>query len=162
MEISKFHLDHRSLSHTLQPRLPTQQYFEHPLDSDSIEIGDMIEVFRGVQRGKRGIVQWFPKGGTHLWFQDTKPMVSGTPSSVCVPAVCVQRTHLNETLQYTKEKGYDVRPGDIVSVLRGPEYQRKGVVESVDFLNGRLTLISDSDSSLVSIIHLDLNVSDLR
>ncbi|KAG1738459.1 hypothetical protein EDD22DRAFT_852065 [Suillus occidentalis] len=116
VEISKFYLDHRSLSHTLQPRLLTQQYFKHPLDSGSIEIGDMIEVFRGVQRGQRGIVQWFPKGGTHLWFQDTELMVSGTPSSVCVPAVCVQQTHLNEMLQYTKEKGYDTRPGDIISI----------------------------------------------
>ncbi|KAG2340114.1 hypothetical protein BDR05DRAFT_1002860 [Suillus weaverae] len=124
VEVSKFYLDHCPLCHTLQPQLPTQQYFEQPLDSESIKIGDMIEVLKGVQRGKWGIVQWFPKGGTHLWFQDT---------------------------QYTKEKGYDIRPGDIVSVLRGPEYQRKGVVESIDFLNGRLTLISDSDFSLIGV-----------
>jgi transcription elongation factor len=156
VEVSKFYVDHRPLSHTLQPQLPTQQYFELPLDSESIEIGDTIEVFVGEQTGKRGIVQWFPKGGTHVWFQ-----VSGTRSSICVPAECVKRTHLVKTLQCTKERGYDIRPGDVVSVLRGPEYQRKGVVKSVDFPNGRLTLISDMDFSLVGIIHFDSNISDL-
>ncbi|KAG1805827.1 uncharacterized protein BJ212DRAFT_1303892 [Suillus subaureus] len=82
-----------------------------------------------------------PKGGTHLWFQDTTLTVSGTLSSICVPA----------TVQYTKERGYDIRPGDIVNVLCGPEYQRKGVMTNVDFPNGRLTLISDIDFSLISV-----------
>jgi hypothetical protein len=51
-----------------------------------------------------------------------------------------------------KEKGYDVKPGDVVRVVHGLEYQVKGVVQSVDFPKAQLTLLSESDRSLVSTI----------
>ena len=66
----------------------------------------------------------------------------------------VQRTRLPQTIKFTKEKGYDIKPGDVVSVARGPEYQTKGVVQNVDFLKARLTLLSESDHSLVSEFNL--------
>jgi ribosomal protein L24 len=66
-----------------------------------------------------------------------------------------------QTITYTKEKGYDVRPGDVVSVARGPEYQAKGVVQSVDLPKARLRLLSENDQSLVSTLQHDSSISDL-
>ncbi|KIK32638.1 hypothetical protein CY34DRAFT_65333, partial [Suillus luteus UH-Slu-Lm8-n1] len=68
-----------------------------------------------------------------------------------VPVTLVRRIKLPDTIKYTKEKGYDIRPGDVVSVARGPEYQRMGVVRSVDFPNARLTFLCDSDHSLIDV-----------
>ncbi|KAG2135082.1 hypothetical protein DEU56DRAFT_756723 [Suillus clintonianus] len=135
--------------------LPTQQYFEPSPDSESIEIGDNIRVGDGPHAGKFGIVTWITSGSTYLWFRDVCTQddteSSGELSSISVPTAFVQRTNLTHTLQYTKERGYDVRPGDVVSVVRGPEYEAKGFVHSVDFPNARLTLVSDGDRSLVDV-----------
>ncbi|KAG1802905.1 uncharacterized protein HD556DRAFT_1437964 [Suillus plorans] len=118
VEVSKYYLDCRHLSHMLHAQLPAQQLFKPPPDIESIQIGDCIEVLVGEHMGKCGI--W-----THL-------------------------PHL-QTLQYTKDKGYDVKPGDVVRVARGLEYQTKGIVRSVNFPHARLTLLSDIDHSLVDV-----------
>jgi transcription elongation factor len=154
VEVSKYYLDQRPLTHTRQEQPPTQQLFTPPADVESIQIGDCVEVLVGEHIGKCGIVRWLPKGGGTLWFQD------GT-LYIPVPIAVVRRTHLPhlQTLQFTKDKGYDVKPGDIVRVARGPEYQTKGIVRSVDFPNARLTLLSDIDHSLVSNIFLNLCIS---
>ncbi|KAG2134235.1 hypothetical protein BD769DRAFT_1385819 [Suillus cothurnatus] len=153
--VSKYYLDRRPLSHTLPSQLPTQQYFEPPPDSESIEIGDNIRVWNGPQAGKFGIVTWITTGSDHLLFRDIctedDTEINGGLSSISVPTAFVQRTNLKQTLQYTKERGYDVRPGDTVSVVRGPEYQAKGFVHSVDYPNARLTLVCDGDRSLVTV-----------
>ncbi|KAG1806322.1 uncharacterized protein HD556DRAFT_1302827 [Suillus plorans] len=109
-------------------------------------MGDYIEVLIGEHIGKCGIVRWLPKGADSLWFQD------GT-LNIPVPISFIRRTHLPhlQTLQYTKDRGYDVKPGDVVRVVRGPEYLMKGVVQSVDFPKARLTLLSDIDRLLVDI-----------
>jgi hypothetical protein len=49
-----------------------------------------------------------------------------------------------------QDRGYDVKAGDVVKVARGPEYLTKGVVRSVDFPNTHLTLLAETDHSLVS------------
>lgn len=120
--------------------------------------------------GKRGVVTWAPSGGTQLWFQDesSQMMISyhtkcySRPSSIQVPVISVQRTRLPQTIKFTKEKGYDLKPGDVVRVVRGPEYQMKGTVQSVNFPKARLILLSESDHSLVSGIQLDSVISDLE
>ncbi|KAG2086297.1 hypothetical protein BD769DRAFT_1681243 [Suillus cothurnatus] len=58
---------------------------------------------------------------------------------------------LTQTIQYTRERGYDVKPGDVVNVARGPDYGAKGVVQSMDFPNACLTLLCDGDRSLINI-----------
>lgn len=138
--------------------LPTWQHVEPHPESDSIEIGDHIEVLAGEHWRKCGIVEWFSMGGTMLWFWDTNLTLAGddvkssvVPSRIQVPATVVWQTKLPNALKYTQERGYDVRPGDVVSVAHGSEYQRKGVMRSIDFPNACLTLLSDSDYSLVSI-----------
>lgn len=122
--------------------------------------------------GKRGVVTWFPIGGTQLWFRDESPQslilyytkYFSRPPTIQVPVAFVQRTRLAQTIKFTKEKGYDLKPGDVVRVARGPEYQTKGIVQSVDFPKARLKLLSESDHSLVSEIQLDSGgrISDLE
>lgn len=143
MEVSKHYLDRRPLSHTVQAWLPTQQLFEPPPDDESIQIGDQIEVLVGQHMGKTGTVRWLPKASNDLWFQDGS-------SSIPVPTAAVRRIPNLQTLRFTQDRGYDVKPGDVVKVVRGPEYPTKGVVRSVDFLSAHLTVLSEIDHSLVS------------
>lgn len=143
----------------MQSYLPSHQHFEPPTESQSLEIGDYIEVLVGVHLGKQGVVTWCDIKQNQLWFQDESPQSSTSyhmkysgPPSIQVPVAFVQRTRLPQTIKFTKEKGYDIKPGDVVKVARGPEYQTKGIVQSVDFLKARLALLSESDRSLVSEI----------
>ncbi|KAI5982199.1 hypothetical protein EDD15DRAFT_2203144 [Pisolithus albus] len=46
------------------------------------------------------------------------------------------------TLQFSKERGYDVSPGDHVRVARGPAIGAEGRVRAVDFPSGHLTVLS--------------------
>lgn len=143
MEVSKYYLDHHPLSHTPQAQLPTQQLFKPPPTIESIQIGDSIDVLVGKHMGKSGVVRWLSKGGNYLWFQHES-------LNIPVPIKTVQRIPNLQTLQYTQDRGYDVKAGDVVKVAHGPEYSTKGVVQSVDFPNTSLTLLAETDHSLVS------------
>ncbi|KAG1875896.1 hypothetical protein C8R48DRAFT_768751 [Suillus tomentosus] len=152
--VSRYYLDRCPLHHILHSSLPTQQHLYSPPESESLQVGDHIEVLAGEHWKKCGIVEWIPMGETMLWFRDASPVLAGDDVEsgvglfrIQVPVTIVQRTKLPNTLRYTKDKGYDVRPGDVVCIARGPDYQSKGVVQSVDFPNARLTLLSDSDHS---------------
>ncbi|KAG1791227.1 uncharacterized protein HD556DRAFT_1445493 [Suillus plorans] len=157
VKVSKYHLDRRSLKHTLQAQLPTQQFFEPPPDPDDIQIGDVIQVLFREHIGKCGVVDWFPSGGTMLWFWDVNPMLTTGddtnlgPPSIQVPAVMVQRMRLPPTIKFTKDRGYDVRPGDVVSVARGPEYEATGVVQSVNVPEACLTILSTRDHTITNV-----------
>ncbi|KAG1762160.1 hypothetical protein EV702DRAFT_1052638 [Suillus placidus] len=70
---------------------------------------------------KCGIVEWIPMGGTMLWFRDANPVlpedniVSSVGSwRVQVPVTLVWWIKLPHMIKYTKEKGYDIRPGDVL------------------------------------------------
>ncbi|KAG2046380.1 hypothetical protein BDR06DRAFT_1014772 [Suillus hirtellus] len=73
------------------------------------------------------------------------------PPSFQVPVAFVKQTRLPQTVKFTKEKGYDLKPGDVIRVARGLEYQAKGIVQSVDFPKAHLMLLSESDRSLIDI-----------
>ncbi|KAG1729540.1 hypothetical protein EDD22DRAFT_853119 [Suillus occidentalis] len=157
VQVSKYYLDRRPMHHTFQPRLPAQQHYEPPPD-ESIQVGDHIKVLAGEHMGKCGIVSWFSAGATQLWFCETNSIFiedetkcSLGPPVIHVTATFVQRMHLPQTITYTTDRGYDVRPGDVVSVAHGPEYQTKGIVQSVDFPNAHLTILSESDQSLIDV-----------
>ncbi|KAI6026946.1 hypothetical protein EDC04DRAFT_2606100 [Pisolithus marmoratus] len=47
------------------------------------------------------------------------------------------------TLQFSREKGYDVTISDHVRVAHGPAVGIKGLVHSVDFISGHLTVLAD-------------------
>jgi hypothetical protein len=49
-----------------------------------------------------------------------------------------------------------------LTLQHGLEYQTKGIVQQVDFPKSCLTLLSESDHSLVSEIELDSGISDLE
>ncbi|KIK33457.1 hypothetical protein CY34DRAFT_99565, partial [Suillus luteus UH-Slu-Lm8-n1] len=137
-------------------------------ESQRIEIGDCIEVLMGEHMGKRGVVTWFPIGGTQLWFRDESPQsltlyymkYFSRPPIIQVPVAFVQRTRLAQTIKFTKEKGYDLKPGDVVRVARGPEYQTKGIVQSIDvpigfvmkILNASLNSFSNVISQEVFVV----------
>ncbi|KAG1846392.1 hypothetical protein DFJ58DRAFT_843471 [Suillus subalutaceus] len=91
----------------------------------------------GKHMGKSGIMQWLSEGGNYLWFWDGSLNIPRIPNL--------------QTLQYMQDRGYDVKPGDVVRVARGPEYPMKGVVRSIDFPNARLTLLSEIDHSLINV-----------
>jgi hypothetical protein len=74
----------------------------------------------------------------------------------------VRRVRIPDVLKFTKEKGYDVKPGDRVRVARGSDYGATGIVQSVDFPNAHLTLKCDGGDALVSFffflpLHVRLN-----
>ncbi|KAG2114689.1 uncharacterized protein F5147DRAFT_649851 [Suillus discolor] len=131
LEVSKYYLDHCPLSHTLQAQLPPQQLFRPSPDIDVIQIGDSINVLVEEHMEKSGIMCWLSKRGNYLWFQDRL-------LNIPVPV-------------FMQDSGYDVKPGDVMRVAHGPEYLTKGVVQSVDFLNARLTLLSEIDHSLINV-----------
>ncbi|KAG1843449.1 hypothetical protein DFJ58DRAFT_731565 [Suillus subalutaceus] len=173
VEVSKYFLDQRLLDHLAQSQLQTQQHFEPP-QSDS-EICDFIEVLVGEHIGKSGVIIWFSKGDTQLWFRDiftADSTASGVLWSTSVPVAAVQRMKITQTLKYTKERGYDVKPGDVMTVALGLECEAKGVVQSIDFPNARLTMICDGDHSLIDVpirfvvkvrnVNLDYFKKDIR
>ncbi|KAI6014643.1 hypothetical protein EDC04DRAFT_2608992 [Pisolithus marmoratus] len=47
------------------------------------------------------------------------------------------------TLQFSRERGYDVTIGDCVRVVHGPAVDIEGLIRSVDFISGCLTVLSD-------------------
>ncbi|KAG1825060.1 hypothetical protein EV424DRAFT_1537942 [Suillus variegatus] len=157
VKVSKYYLDCRSLKHTLQAQLPMQQFFEPPPDPNDIQIGDVIQVLFGEHMGKCGIIDWFPSGGSMLWFRDTNPMLTTgddthvRPPSIQVPAIMVQRMRLPPTIKFTQDRGYDVRPGDVVSVAHGPEYEATGVVQSVNIPEACLTILSTCDHTIINV-----------
>ncbi|KAG1863910.1 hypothetical protein F4604DRAFT_1683524 [Suillus subluteus] len=142
IQVSQYYLDRRPLKHSLQGQLLPPQHVEPPPEHDSIEIGDFIEVIRGELLRKCGVVEWVAPGGLMVWFQDANLALTvddtlRTPL-IEVPASAVHRTRIPPTLKFMKDKAYNIRPGDYVSVARGPEYLSTGVVESVDFPKARL------------------------
>jgi hypothetical protein len=146
----------------LQKKLPMQQLFNPPPETETIEIGDYVEVLGRQYIGKRGI-SWFPPGKTssvYLWVDDK--VCSTGLVMIGVLSVWIRWIRLAKTIEYTKDKGYDVRPGDFVNVVRGPEYQTTGVVQSVDFPMARLTILSQTDGSLVSSDHMNSIISNWR
>ncbi|KAG1758964.1 hypothetical protein EDD22DRAFT_168624 [Suillus occidentalis] len=148
IEVSKYYLDRRPLDRTLQAYMSAPQYVDPPEEPKSIEIGDYVTVTVGDLLGKCGLVQW--ASGEFVWFEDETDLQRSDDSAVATPflrvqAVMVERTRLPATIKFTKERGYDVRPGDFVTVARGPEFRTKGVVTAVDFIKAQLTLETERD-----------------
>lgn len=100
-----------------------------------------------------------------LWFQCTDAVLTDDdmlrPWSIQVPVAMVQWTHLLPTIKFMKDRGYDIKPGDLVKVVCGPEYQITGVVQSVNIPDTHLTILLDSNHTLISSRHLDLNTFNL-
>ncbi|KAG1818905.1 hypothetical protein EV424DRAFT_1347487 [Suillus variegatus] len=117
----------------------------------------ITSILFGEHMGKCSIVDWFPLGGSMLWFWDMNPMLTTgddthvRPPSIQVPAIMVQRMHLPPTIKFMRDRGYDVRPGDVVSVARGPEYEATGVMQSVNVPEACLTILSTRDHTIINV-----------
>ncbi|KAG1812761.1 uncharacterized protein BJ212DRAFT_1301259 [Suillus subaureus] len=80
-----------------------------------------------------------PHGGTDLWFQDEslQNFIAGAtkyylgPPIIQVPVATIWQMHLPQTIKFTREKGYDIKPGDVIEVAHSPEYQMKGIVQVI-------------------------------
>jgi hypothetical protein len=136
------------------------QYVDPPEELKSIEIGDYVTVIVGDLLGKCGLVQW--ASGGFVWFEDETDLQRSDDGAVATPflrvqAVMVERTRLPATIKFTKDRGYDVRPGDFVTVARGPEFRTKGVVTAVDFIKAQLTLETERDHYSVSFFSFEIN-----
>jgi ribosomal protein L24 len=150
-------LDRRPIDRTLQAYMSAPQYVDPPEEPKTIEIGDYVTVTMGDLIGKSGLVLW--ASGEFIWLHDDADLQRSDDHAtpfLRVQASMVERTRLPATIKFTKERGYDIRPGDAVSVARGPEFRTKGVVSAVDFLKAQLTLETDGDHSFVSFIEFSL------
>jgi ribosomal protein L24 len=137
----------------LDHRLSSTPLIQPSFDpDDDIQIGDHVQVLSGQHKNKRGVVEW--SEGTHLWFVDETRGLEDTDLGIRVLVEIVRRVQIPDVLKFTKERGYDVKPGDRVRVARGSHYKATGIVQSVDFPNARLTLKCDSGDALVSTILL--------
>jgi transcription antitermination factor NusG len=159
--VSKYYLDRCPIDRTLQAYMSVPQYVDPPEEPKTIKIGDYVTVTVGNLVGKSGLVLW--ASGEFIWLHDNADLQGSDDHAtpfLHVQAAMVERTRLPATIKFTKERGYDVRPGDAVSVARGPEFRTKGVVSAVDFLKAQLTLETEGDHSFVSFIefsHLNLS-----
>jgi hypothetical protein len=111
-------------------------------------------------------MDWYAKGSTNLWFSDaltehSRETSSGL-SSISVSVAMVQQMNLTHTIQHTKDKSYDVRPGDVITVAHGLDYGAKGVMRSIYIPNAHLTILCNSDRLLISTIHFISNISDIH
>lgn len=155
IEVSKYYLDRRPIDRTLQAYMSAPQYVDPPEEPKIIEIGDYVTVTVGDLVGKSGLVLW--AAGEFIWLHDDADLqrsddrTDGATPFLRVQASMVERTRLPATIKFTKERGYDVKPGDAVSVARGPEFRTKGVVSAVDFLKAQLTLETDGDHSFITV-----------
>ncbi|KAG1777879.1 hypothetical protein EV702DRAFT_1196677 [Suillus placidus] len=149
VQVSQYYLDHCPLQYSLQGQfLPSQSVKPLP-EHELIEIGDFIEVLVGQDFGKSGTVEWVSPGGVIVWFRHTiSPEDNFRPLLIGALTSSVHHIRLPTTLKFTKEKGYDVRPGDSVSIVCGPKYMTTGVVQHVDLAKARLLLLSESDQSM--------------
>lgn len=87
---------------------------------------------------KNGTVEWTSPGGI-VWLWDKAKLLrsndlSGKETSyIHIPVTSAECTCLPATIQFTKEWGYNIGPGDSVCVACGPKFQTTGVVSRVDF-----------------------------
>ncbi|KAI6145636.1 hypothetical protein BKA82DRAFT_24368 [Pisolithus tinctorius] len=136
-----------------------------------IEPRDMVCIISGPYRGLAGQVQYFSHSLRQIWvmwhtekaFDDEDAKGDKGKSKAQVPEVPSKDSNSNgadneeviivsldnvqvtarPTLQFLKEKGWDISKGDLIQVIRGPAVDVKGVVCSIDLITTTLTLESE-------------------
>ncbi|KAG1830940.1 hypothetical protein DFJ58DRAFT_848376 [Suillus subalutaceus] len=118
---------------------------DHPANSATLELTLSVRSFQILPRSS-------PASVTTLQAQlPTQQFFKPPPD---IDAIQIGDSLLSESptsklWQFTQDRGYDVRPGDVVRVACGPNYTTKGVIRRVDFINAHLTLLSEIDHSLI-------------
>ena len=145
---------------------------------EDIRPGDTAVVLQGPHKGAEAIIEWMDVSGTQAWIylqeKDESNTYADVPSgskagvrnyprrglnqqakkimvTVNVHDIRVQRP--TNTLNFSKERGYDVCAGDDVEVARGEWFRSRGVVQRVCFDRGHLDLVCEADGQKVSIVY---------
>ncbi|KIN95424.1 hypothetical protein M404DRAFT_34172 [Pisolithus tinctorius Marx 270] len=141
------------------------------IEEHFIEPGDVVCIISRPYRGLAGRVQYFSRSLRQIWvmrhikkaFDDEDAKGDKGKSKAQVPEVPGKDSNSNgadneeviivslddiqvtarPTLQFSKEKGWDVSKGDLIQVIRGPAVDVEGVVRSVDLITTTLTLESE-------------------
>ncbi|KIN98783.1 hypothetical protein M404DRAFT_31100 [Pisolithus tinctorius Marx 270] len=141
------------------------------IEEHFIEPGDAVCIISRPYRGLTGRVQYFSCSLRQIWVmwhiekafddEDAKgdkgkskaqvPEVPGKDSDsdgaddeeVIIVSLDDVQVTARPTLQFSKEKGWDVSKGDLIQVIWGPAVDVKGVVCSVDLITATLTLESE-------------------
>ncbi|KAI6016498.1 hypothetical protein EDC04DRAFT_2608443 [Pisolithus marmoratus] len=168
-----FLVSHISLT-TYISREPDNQVLDDPLICESrLQPGDFIHVISGPHKGLCGTLHWHSSHkilitlstlqqadpdnlGDKGKSRAQEPKVLGSNGDIDEGSDLIQvSVSMDEvliippsTLQFSREKGYDVTIGDCVRVARGPAVGIEGLVHSVDFVSGHLTVLAD-DGPLV-------------
>ncbi|KAH0826000.1 hypothetical protein J3R83DRAFT_7469 [Lanmaoa asiatica] len=120
--VTEGHAEFQVSQHLLESHSPDQQVWapvgvlnpsiaEGPVEQ--VQIGDMVEVRHGPHTGKTGFVFSVERPASTLSFVSSDNVVYKVPTDT------VSFTPDRRTLQFSPERGYDVRQGDTITVLRG-------------------------------------------
>ena len=136
-----------------------------------VQPGDTAIVHWGPYKGAQALIEWMDLECTQVWIyikgrEETKvpavnlllnsrekhidQKIDYTMVAVNIHDIWVQRP--SDTLTFSKDKGYDVCPGDSIEVARGNWFRAKGVVQTVHFEKGLLDFVFDADAQKVSLI----------
>lgn len=84
-----------------------------------------------------------------LWVHIVQPTIADNYVSglqiIRISTSIIQQAHITPTIKFTKDRGYNVTPGDIISIAQGPGYLMQGVVESIDLVTAHLVFRSDTN-----------------
>ena len=86
--------------------------------------------FAVVSSGLEGTVEWINHKRTHIWIDQN---LEGMPIELV-------QWRPPSTLSFTKERGYDIMIGDIVTVVRGRWHRNIGEVHAVSFADASIIL----------------------
>lgn len=117
------------------------------IEDDSVQIGDAVDVYEGSHRGERGYVTEVHQLAGTLKFVSSREETSG--HQFVVPILVTAFKPDPRVLKYTVERGFDVRPGEDLIIMRGKHRGKRGIVSRV-----RL-----EDKSLDIAHHLEPHVS---
>ncbi|KAI5984505.1 hypothetical protein EDD15DRAFT_2375158 [Pisolithus albus] len=148
---------------------PHDQLLHDPLANENrIQPGDLVRVICGPHKGLSGTLHY--RSGREIWVTpstlpeestddprnkgkskaEESEVASGggdidENSDLIQVIVSMDDVIITPppTLQFSKERGYDVSPGDHVWVARGPAVGAEGCICTVDFPSGRLTVLSE-------------------
>ncbi|KAI6113208.1 hypothetical protein EDD16DRAFT_1709688 [Pisolithus croceorrhizus] len=118
-------------------RDPHKQLLYDPLANEScIQLGDFKGTDNPSDKGKSKADESETTGGDNDINEDSNlvQVPVSMDDAIILPL---------PTLQFSKERGYDVSIGDCVQVVHGPAVSAEGLVHAVNFVSGCLTMLSD-------------------
>ncbi|KAI6015602.1 hypothetical protein EDC04DRAFT_2608827 [Pisolithus marmoratus] len=128
---------------------PHNQLWDDPLTyQNCIQPGDFVCIISGPHKGLCSMLHWY--SGCEIlitlsMLQQADPDNLGDKGSPGPKNPNMDKVLIipPSTLQFSREKGYDVTIGNCVQVAHGPAISIKGLICPVDFVSGHLTVLAD-------------------